>query len=265
MTLITSRQNPKIKQIRQLSSRKHRKKLGIFVVEGIRHVGEAIEANAEIEYLLYSPELLTSDFAYSLITQMELTSTPVFTTTPDIFSSVAGKDNPQGILAVVRQCLKPLSTLNKDNFAWGVAIQAPQDPGNLGTILRTLDSAGADGLIVLGEGTDIFHPTAVRASMGTLFWKQVAYAKIEEFIAWQNIHQFNIYGSSAKGSADYSTVSYQRPAILLLGSEREGLEERLLGLCDAVVHLPMRGRATSLNLSVAAGILLYEIGRKLGR
>jgi TrmH family RNA methyltransferase len=265
MTLLTSRQNPKIKQIRLLNRRKYRREQGLFVVEGIRHVGEAIEANAEIEYLLYVPEMLRSDFAYNLITRLELSNTPVFTTTPDIFASLAGKDNPQGILAVVKECLKPLSGLNKDNFNWGVAIQAPQDPGNLGTILRTLDSAGADGLIVLGNGTDIFHPTAVRASMGTLFWKPIIYTQFEEFYTWQSIHQFHIYGSSAKAEQNYKQVSYQRPAILLLGSEREGLEDRLAEMCELVVRLPMYGRATSLNLSVAAGILIYEISSKLGK
>lgn len=259
MTLLTSRQNPKIKQIRQLNNRKYRQEQGLFVVEGIRHVGEAIEAHAGLEYLLYAPDLLESDFAYSLITQLELTDTPVYSTTPEIFSSIAGKDNPQGILAVARHQEVPLSSRSPENLRWGVVIDAPQDPGNLGTILRTLDSAGANGLIVLGKATDITHPTAVRASMGTIFWQPVTTASIEEFIDWQNTHQYHLYGSSAHGSADFKSVDYQPPALLMLGSEREGLDERLLPICDQVVRLPMHGRATSLNLSVAAGILIYAM------
>ncbi len=263
MTLLTSRQNPKIKQIRLLGKRKYRQDQGMFLVEGIRHVGEAVEANAEIEFLLYAPDLLESDFAYSIITQLELTNTPVYSTTPEIFTSVAGKEHPQGILAVVRHKAVLLSTRNKDNLRWGAVIHAPQDPGNLGTILRTLDSAGGDGLIVVGNGTDITHPTAVRASMGTMFWQPVISATIDEFIAWQNIHQYHLYGSSAHGTADYKAISYQAPALLLLGSEREGLDERLLAICDQVLRLPMHGRATSLNLSVAAGILIYEMQHHL--
>lgn len=263
MTLLTSRQNPKIKQIRLLQNRKYRQKQGVFVVEGIRHVGEAVEANAEIEFLLYAPDLLDSDFAYSVITQLELTKTPVYSTTPEIFASVAGKEHPQGILAVVRQKTVPLSTRNQDNLRWGAVIHAPQDPGNLGTILRTLDSAGGDGLIVVGSGTDITHPTAVRASMGTIFWQPVITATIDEFIAWQNIHQYHLYGSSAHGTGDYKTISYQSPALLMLGSEREGLDKRLIDICDEILRLPMHGRATSLNLSVAAGILLYEMEHHL--
>lgn len=263
MTLLTSRQNPKIKQIRALGNRRQRKEQGVFVVEGIRHVGEAVESGAVIEYLLYAPEMLTSDYAYSLITQLKLKDIPVFSTTADIFSDLADKQNPQGILAVVQQKLTSLGSLSQENFGWGVAIVSPQDPGNLGTLMRTLDAAGADGLIVLESGTDIFHPTAVRASMGTIFWKPVVYASFAEFRAWQNVHHFNIYGTSAKGSVDFTEANYRRPAILLLGSEREGLDEEQIALCDSLVRLPMRGHATSLNLSVAAGILLYEMGEKI--
>jgi TrmH family RNA methyltransferase len=263
MTLITSRQNSKIKQIRGLAHKKQRLEQGLFVVEGIRHIGEAVEAGAHIEYIFYSPELLTSDFGHNLITQLELTNVPVFQTTAEILTDLAEKDHPQGILAVVRQNLTPLERLCPDNFGWGVAITSPQDPGNLGTILRTLDSAGADGLIVITPAVDVFHPTAVRASMGTLFWKPIVYASLDEFAAWQAAHQYHVYGASAKGSRDYTQEKYKRPAILLLGSERKGLSVEQSALCTSMLRLPMHGRATSLNLSVAAGILLYHISAHL--
>ncbi len=263
MTLLTSRQNPKIKQVRSLSSRKQRKQQGLFVVEGIRHVGEAVEARADIEYLIYAPELLTSEFAYSIIEQLQVINTPVFTTTAEVFNAIADKDHPQGILAVVRQNLASLAALSEENFSWGVAIVSPQDPGNLGTLMRTLDSAGADGLIVLETGTDIFHPTAVRASMGTIFWKPVVYTSLTEFRAWQNVHQYHIYGTSAKGTVHYREIEFNRPAILMLGSEREGLGSEEVAMCESLISLPMRGRASSLNLSVAAGVMLYEMGAKL--
>ena len=144
-----------------------------------------------------------------------------------------------------------------------MAIASPQDPGNLGTILRTLDSAGADGLIVIEPAVDLFHPTAVRASMGTLFWKPVVYTSLEEFAFWQQTHQYQVYGTSAKGSSDYTQEEYQRPAILMLGSERQGLTIEQSALCTSMLRLPMHGRATSLNLSVAAGILLYHMADQL--
>lgn len=263
MTLITSRQNSKIKQIRALAHKKQRQGQGLFMVEGIRHVGEAVEAGALLDYLVYAPDLLTSDYAHNLITQLELTNIPVFQTTGDILADLAEKEHPQGILAVVRQELTPLNHLTPDNFSWGVAITHPQDPGNLGTILRTLDAAGADGLIVIEPAVDIFHPTAVRASMGTLFWKPIVYTSLEEFAAWQNEHQYHIYGTSAKGDIGYTQEKYERPAILMLGSERQGLNKEQADLCTSLLKLPMHGRATSLNLSVAAGIMLYHMAEQL--
>lgn len=259
MTLITSRQNPKIKLIRSLESRKNRNAQGVFLVEGIHHVGEAVEAGAEIEFVMYAPDLLNSEFAFQMIKRLEITGAAVFQTTDDIFSDLAGKEHPQGILAVVKQQMKSLGALNTENCNFGVAIETPQDPGNLGTILRTLDAAGADALILIGGGTDIFHPTAVRASMGTLFWKPVVKANLDEFSAWAKAQQVRVVGSSSKGAADYREAEYPRPMVLMLGNEQKGLTEDAWAVCDHVVGLPMHGRASSLNLSVAAGILIYQI------
>jgi len=259
MTLITSRQNQKIKLIRSLNSRKHRNAQNIFVVEGIRHVGEAVEAGAEIEFVMYAPDLLNSDFAFELIKRLEIVGTAVFHTTAEIFSDLAGKEHPQGILAVVKQQIRPLNTLNGENSPFAVAIETPQDPGNLGTILRTLDAAGADTLIQLDGGTDIYHPTAVRASMGAMFWKPVVQASLEEFWVWAKVQNVQVVGSSAKGKVNFRKMAYPRPVVLMLGNEQKGLSEEALAICDSVVYLPMHGRATSLNLSVAAGILIYEI------
>jgi len=263
MALITSHQNPKIKQIRALSQRKHRDKQGLFLVEGIRHVGEAVDAGAELDYVLFASELLESDYAHSLIQRLIATGTPCFDTASDIFTALSSKEHPQGILAVANQNLSYLENLNPDNFPWGLALVAPQDPGNLGTILRTIDAVGANGLIVLENGVDIFHPTAVRASMGALFWKPVVYAPFKDFAAWAQEHDYHVYGSSAHGDTRTEDANYQTPAVLLLGSEREGLTETQTDICEAVIRLPMRGKSTSLNLSVAAGILLYHMGEQL--
>jgi TrmH family RNA methyltransferase len=265
MTLITSHQNPKIKQIRALSQRKQRDKQGLFIVEGIRHVGEAADAGAELDYVLFASEVLDSHYAHSLIQRFTATGIPCFDTSSDIFTALSNKENPQGILAVARQNLSSLEKLNPDNFPWGAALVAPQDPGNLGTILRTVDAVGANGLIVLDNSADIFHPTAVRASMGALFWKPVVYSSFTDFTAWRQENGYHVYGSSAHGDTKPEDVNYQTPAILLMGSEREGLNQAQTDICEAVIRLPMRGKSTSLNLSVAAGILLYHMGEQIIR
>lgn len=264
MTLITSRQNHKIKQIRALRQRKHRAAQGLFVVEGIRHIGEAVEAEAPLEYLLYAPELLTSSYAHNLIQKISRMNTPVFTTTAEIFTSLTEKEHPQGILAVAHQNLSNLDQLNPINFLWGIALVSPQDPGNLGAILRTIDAAGADGLMVLENSVDIFHPTAVRASMGALFWKPVVYTSFKEFSSWVAANRYHVYASSSHGKTDFTEAAYTSPAILLMGSEKEGLTKDQSEICEMVVRLPMKGKVTSLNLSVSAGILLYQMQRDLG-
>ncbi len=264
-TMITSHQNPKIKQVRALGQRKQRDKQGLFIVEGIRHIGEAVEAGAELEFLLYTSDLLVSDYAQKILQQLSQAGTPCLDTTEGIFSTLSGKEHPQGIIAVAHQNLSPLQKLNSDNFSWGVALVSPQDPGNLGTILRTIDAVGASGLIVLENSVDVFHPTAVRASMGALFWKPVVYTSFKDFTIWAQEHSYHLYGSSAMGATNYNLVDYHRPAILLMGSEREGLSDEQTEICEAVVKLPMRGKTTSLNLAVACGILLYQMGEFLAK
>ena len=257
--LITSRQNAKVKQARSLRQRKIRASLGLYLAEGLHHVGAAIEANAPISYLLYAPELLNSEFGNELLAEAEQKEMDSFAVSADVFASVTEKDNPQGIVAVIRQEPNKLSNFTPQNLGWLVALVAPQDPGNVGTILRTIDAAGADGLILLDGGVDPYHPTAVRASMGALFRHPVIQTSFDEFAAWAKQHSYPIYGTSAKASQDYRQVEYKKPGILLMGSEQKGLTTEQIELCDELVSLPMQGSVTSLNLAVATGILLYKI------
>ncbi len=272
MATLTSRENPKIKQIRQLlNHRKERLGSGLFVVEGIHHVGEAIEAHAAVEYICYAPQLLSSEFARQLIDEQSHHGTVCYAVSSDTFSSLAGKDNPQGILAVVHQRHTSLEHLSAGNFPFGVALVAPQDPGNIGTILRTLDAVGASGLLLLDDpdsdqySADPFHPSSVRASMGAIFWYPLVSASFLEFSHWAKGNGFTIYGTSAHAAQDYRQVkTYTRPLVLLMGSERQGLTPAQSAACDVTLSIPMKGRATSLNLAIASGVMLYAIFDKLG-
>jgi len=260
MTIISSRSNPKIKQIRALRQRKNRQDSGLFFVEGIRHVGEAAEAGARLDSIFYAPELLTSAFALSLIEQQSSQGVPCYPTTAQVFDSIADRENPQGILALVEQSSLSLDDITAQNFPWGVALVEPQDPGNVGTILRTIDAVGASGLLLLDSSVDPYYPSAVRASMGTLFWLPIIQTGFNEFIHWALRENYQIYGTSAHDSTNISEITaYQYPAILLMGSEREGLKPAQRDACQWLIRLPMRGRATSLNLAVATGVLLYDM------
>ena len=264
MDLIKSRSNQKVKLARSLRLRKTRQKTGLFLTEGIRHTGEAYESGAVIEFILFSPDLLSSQFALNLIDQVSNSGVPCYPTAPNVFVSITEKEHPQGICAVVQQPDLRLTRLEPHNFPWGVALISPQDPGNIGTILRSIDAVGASGLILIDSSADPFHPSSVRASMGMVFWYSIAMCSFKEFAIWASENNYAVYGSSSHSGIDIHNISdIQLPLILLLGSERQGLMEKHNAQCVEVISLPMQGRASSLNLGVAAGILLYQIRDKL--
>ena len=253
--LITSTSNPLIKQARALRQKKARNESGLFLVEGIHHVGEVVEAGWDVETILYSSGVLTSPFAHELITCFSFKPQPV---TAQVMESLADKENPQGIIAIVRQRKSQLKEVKP--FKKAVALVSPQDPGNVGTILRTLDAVGAEALFLLDGGVELYHPSVIRASMGTLFWKPIIQASFNDFLGWAREGKYQLIGTSAKADVGYDTLVPQAPWILMLGNEQKGLSQQQSAACDVTVSLPMQGRASSLNLAVAAGVLLYQFG-----
>ncbi|WP_298817856.1 TrmH family RNA methyltransferase [Chloroflexus sp.] len=258
--LITSLANPTIKMLRALRQRKARDEQGRYLIEGIRLVAEAIQCNAPLDMLIVAPELLTSAFAHELVANYAATGGRVLTVSAAVFASLAEKEHPQGIAAVGRIEYTALESFPMAQVGW-IALVEVADPGNLGTILRTADSAGFSGVILVGATTDPFDPAAVRASMGALFSQRLARADWGHLVAWCRAHGIGLVGSSDRGALDYRTATYPRPLVLALGSEREGLSADQLANCDCVVRIPMRGRSDSLNLAVAAGVLMYEVTR----
>jgi RNA methyltransferase, TrmH family len=261
-SIIISLTNPLVKQARALRQKKSRTETGLFLVEGIHHVGEVIAAGWDVESILYAPELLTSEFARDLVARITPTPQPV---SAHVMESLADKDNPQGILAIVHQRTTRLADLAA---SWKpskrikcAALVAPQDPGNVGTILRTLDAVGADALFLLDGGVELFHPTLIRSSMGTIFWTPVVQASFDEFVAWAQSGRYQLIGTSAHGDVEYQTFLPDSPWVLVLGNEQKGLSAEQIKACDVAVSLPMKGRVSSLNLAVAAGVLLYQFTR----
>lgn len=256
--LLSSLSNPLIKQARSLRQKKARSETGLFLVEGIHHVGEVAEAGWDIQSVLYSPDLLTSDFAHGLINSLEKRYIRTQPVSASVMDTLTEKDNPTGILALVSQRKKGLADFMTTEVSSALALVSPQDPGNVGSILRTMDAVGLDVLFLLDGGVDVYHPSVVRASMGTIFWKPIIHATFIDFIAWAHHAGLQLVGSSAHATTDYREARVSRPWVLVLGSEQKGLSTSQLSACDLTVSLPMCGRASSLNLSVAAGILLYE-------
>lgn len=256
---ITSRSNTTIKAIRRLRARGERERAGRFFVEGVRQVAEAVQLGAPVEELIVAPELLRSLFARELVTGAAGRGTSVLEVSSEVFGSLSLKEHPQGLGAVVRQRWAALDEIDpRAGLCW-VALESAADPGNLGTILRTAEAVGAGGVILLGQSTDPYDPTAVRASTGAVFSQQLVRATLPAFAAWAARHGLQIAGTSPDTALDYAGAPYRRPLVLLLGSERQGLSEDALAVCDLLVRIPMAGRSDSLNLAVATGIVLYEI------
>jgi RNA methyltransferase, TrmH family len=256
---LSSPSNPTVKAIRTLRHRKERDATGTYWVEGIRLVGEAAELGAPIDRIVISPELLTSDYALSTVERLRSTGIPVIELSPTVFKSLAWKEHPQGIGAVLRQRWLEIHALApSDGLCW-VALDRIADPGNLGAIIRTCDATGASGVILIGASTDPFDPTAVRGSMGALFSVQLTRATEEQFLQWCSSRSLHLIGTSDRATTDYRAAQYPRPCVLVMGSERAGLSDGLLRACDPLVRIPMLGRSDSLNLAVATGVLLYQL------
>ena len=257
--VITSFNNPKIKAIRKLEDRKYRALTGDFFVEGLRIVGEAIQAGAAIKSILVAPELLVSNFGNSLLSHPSINQIELIQVSPEVFKSISHREGPQGIGAVVEQSWWSLDSLGCNPTDFWIAIDQASDPGNLGTIMRTADAVGARGVILIGSSTDPHDPAAVKASLGSIFSLQIVRTNWASFQTWQVENQISLIGTSDHAEIDYQSIDYQLPLVLLMGSERHGLPDEMITACQHVVKIPMSGRADSLNLGVAAAIVLYEI------
>jgi RNA methyltransferase, TrmH family len=263
--LITSAANPLVRRVRQLADRRHRRREGAFVVQGIQPVWQAVEAGADIEALLVAPELLRHDGARAMVAAQESAGQRVARLSAELFGRIADRDGPSGLAAIVAtRSLQPaLADLRAGPDAVFTALHLAGNPGNLGTIIRTVSAAGGDGIILIGPSADPFDPAAVKASMGALFSVPVATAPGgPEFLDWARAAGVTVAATSARGSVSCWAAPLRPPLAILLGSEGAGLPEDLLAAADLRVAIPMTGTAESLNLAVAAGVLLYEVRRR---
>jgi len=257
--LISSAANPVVKRMRLLGDRKHRRREGAFVVEGIQPVWQAVEAGADVEVLVVAPDLLGGSPAARMVAGQEAAGARVARVTAELFARVSARDGPSGLAAIVRARVPGLASLRVTPNAVFVALHEVGNPGNLGTIIRTADAAGGSGVVLIGPAADPFDPAAVKASMGALFAVPVARAADPaEFLAWAAGSGVSVVATSAGARTSFWEAGYARPLALLLGAEGAGLPDDLLAAGDLQVRIPMAGTAESLNLAVAAGLLLYQ-------
>ena len=256
--MITSAANPLVKRIRKLRDRKHRKAEGVFFVEGVQPVWRAHEAGADIEMLVIAPDLIAGGPADALVGEFERVGGAVARLTAEAFASISDRDGPTGVAAIIREPTTRLDDLSVTSTSVFVGLYEVASPGNLGTIIRTADSFGVGGIVLIGDTADPFAPAAVKASMGSLFALPVVHVETPaETFGWAKTSNVSVVTTSARGRAVLGEAPLPQPSLILFGSEGDGLPAGFLDCGDVDVRIPMRGTASSLNLAVAAGIVLY--------
>jgi TrmH family RNA methyltransferase len=264
---ISSAANPLVKRIRLLTAqnRKYRREQGAFVVEGIQPVWRAVTAGWPVEVLIADAALRADSAAAALVAEQEAAGVRTVRLAHDLFVRLASRDGSPGLAAIVATRRTALADLPVTPGSVFAALHRIANPGNLGTIIRTLDAAaGASGagLILIGDSTDPYSPAAVKASMGSLFAVPVAHTPTADaFFDWADAHEIATLATSGSAETDHWHAGYQRPLAVLFGSEGDGLPASVLARAGQRVAIPMTGTAESLNLAAAAAILLYEIFR----
>jgi RNA methyltransferase, TrmH family len=254
---ITSLANPTVKAARSLHLRKEREASGQFLAEGLKIAAEAMDAGRAPRVLMFGPEASDHPLLRRLMAFTAANGGEVLEVTRDILEKVSRRDNPQTVVAIFDQHYADLADLKPDTADCWVALQAVRDPGNLGTIVRTADSAGCGGVILVGECCDPFSVEAVRATMGSIFAVNIYRADIPAFTALRSRWPGSVIGTLLTATHDFRKAPYRTPNLILMGNEQQGLPPDLAALCDVNVKIPMRGRADSLNLAVATGIMIY--------
>ncbi|ESQ78223.1 RNA methyltransferase [Asticcacaulis sp. YBE204] len=254
---ITSLTNQTIKDLRALHMRKEREATQQFLAEGLKIIIDALDQGFAPQILVYGKDADHHPLLERAIDATLKANGQVLEVTREILEKVARKENPQMVLAVFPQLTKRLSDIDpQTNDVW-VALEQVRDPGNLGTIIRTADAAAIGGVILIGDCVDPFSVETVRATMGSIFALPIVKCTREEFITDRARWTGSVVGTLLTASHDHRSAPYQRPTLILMGTEQSGLTPDIAATCDMHVKIPMRGRADSLNLSVATGIMIY--------
>lgn len=261
---VTSLANPIIKDIKNLTQKKGREESGTFMAEGLKLVIDALELGWTIRTLVYAKAAKGKPLVEQAAVKTVASGGLVLEVSEKVISSITRRDNPQMVVGIFDQKWKPLKAIRPAAGETYVALDRVRDPGNLGTIIRTADAAGASGVILVGDCTDPFSLETVRATMGSVFAMPVARASVDELLGWRKSAGVSVVATHLAGSVDYRTIDYKRkPVVLLMGNEQSGLPPELSSQADQLARIPQQGRADSLNLAIASAVMLFEARRHL--
>lgn len=256
---ITSLQNSKIKDVARLRERRHRDESQLFLIEGFREVKRAVEAGWEIDAFFYAPDWFLGSQENQLLEKIRA---PHHECTKDVFQKISYRDRPDGLLAIGKQKHRTLKEFSFSQCAFILIAESIEKPGNLGTILRSCDAVGVDGVILCDPTTDLYNPNVVRASVGTLFSQRIFESSTSEAIPFLKEKGIEIIAATPAGDKIYTEENFQGPIAIAMGTEQYGLTQFWMDHADKKVKIPMRGVADSLNVSSATTLLLYEVLRQ---
>lgn len=260
MKHIESVQNPLIKNIIQLQEKSRaRKKEQLFVIEGQRELTLAMEGNYEIKKILYCEAFISKETIETFrLTQL----VEIISITKEVYQKLAYRDTTEGVIALVATKNHPLSHLQLSKNPLVLVVESIEKPGNLGAMLRTADAANIDAVIVANPKTDFYNPNVIRSSVGCIFTNQLAIGTTEEVIQFLNEKNIQIYSAILQEAVPYYTQDYTQPTALVVGTEATGLTELWRKNSTKNIIIPMEGVIDSMNVSVAAAILLFEAKRQ---
>ncbi|NBU27658.1 MAG: RNA methyltransferase [Caulobacteraceae bacterium] len=260
---VTSLTNDTVKAARALHMRKARDESGEFLAEGLKIIIEAVDQGVAPRVLMFGRAAANHPLLIRAAEATMNSGGEVIEVTPEILEKIARRDNAQPALAIFRQSFRTLDEIEPESNGCWVGLQQVRDPGNLGTVVRTIDAAGGGGVILIGDCCDPFSVEGVRATMGSIFAVPLIKATVEEFLTWRANWPGSVVGTLLSATTDYRKAIYESPTLILMGNEAQGLPPELAKACDVNVKIPMRGRADSLNLSVATGIMIYGVTNQL--
>ena len=260
--MITSVQNPSIKNIVKLTKSKERKQQNLFVIEGARELSLALQSDYEVASAFVCRELFSKTDYPSVLDQFPVES--VTEISPAIFDKIAYREDSDGIVALAIPKQHSLNELKLSENPFVIVLEAVEKPGNLGAILRTADAAAIDAVIVCDPQTDLYNPNVIRSSVGGLFTVQTAICSSQEALEWMQKKGISSYAAELKAAEFYQDVDFRLPSAIVMGTEADGLTDFWLKNATARIKIPMRGKIDSLNVSVSTAVLTFEAMRQRG-
>ena len=259
--LISSLQNPAIKKLLQLQEKSRaRKKERLFVIEGRQEISLALKGGFELKEVYYNQLLISLNQVQNLL---NTSKSEIIELSEEVYEKVAYRGSTEGVIAIAKAkdlALQHVVLQTKNPLI--LVAEAPEKPGNIGALLRTADAAAVDAVFIANPRTDMFNPNIIRSSVGCVFTTQIATGSTSEIIDFLKDRKIAIMGAALQASVPYDSVDFTQPSAIVVGTEATGLSEVWLENTTQNIVIPMQGEVDSMNVSVAAGILIFEANRQ---